>query len=65
MLDALEQALWAVLLSGTLIDSDKSQNVSLAYTQRLRNSDYWHQDKYRRLDDNAMAESIMVFTKRV
>ncbi|EFH8031944.1 TPA: IS3 family transposase [Escherichia coli] len=60
VLDALEQALWARLPSGTVHHSDKgSQYVSLAYTQRLKEAGLLAStgstgDSY----DNAMAESI-------
>ncbi|HFI6371898.1 TPA: IS3 family transposase, partial [Escherichia coli] len=60
VLDALEQALWARRPSGTVHHSDKgSQYVSLAYTQRLKETGLLAStgstgDSY----DNAMAESI-------
>ncbi|QUR17345.1 IS3 family transposase [Escherichia coli] len=60
VLDALEQALWARRLSGTIHHSDKgSQYVSLAYTERLKEAGLLAStgstgDSY----DNAMAESI-------
>lgn len=60
VLDALEQALWSRRPTGTIHHSDKgSQYVSLAYTQRLQESELLAStgntgDSY----DNALAESI-------
>ena len=66
VLDELEQALWARRPSGTIHHSDKgSQYVSLAYTQRLKEPDYWHQQgaQATRMTTRWLRAS-MVFTKR-
>ncbi|EKH04577.1 putative transposase, partial [Escherichia coli FRIK920] len=66
VLDALEQALWARRPSGTIHHSDKgSQYVSLAYTERLKKPDYWHQQGVQatRMTTRWLRAS-MVFTKR-
>ncbi len=59
MLDALEQALWARRPSGTIHHSDKgSRYVSLAYTERLKKQNCWHQQGTGDSYGSAMAESI-------
>ncbi len=66
VLDALEQALWARRPSGTVHHSDKgSQYVSLAYTERLKKQNCWHQQgvQVTRMTTRWRRAS-MVFTKR-
>ncbi|EYY34953.1 integrase, partial [Escherichia coli O121:H19 str. 2010C-4989] len=66
VLDALEQALWARRPSGTIHHSDKgSQYVSLAYTQRLKKPNCWHQQgvQVTRMTTRWRRAS-MAFTKR-
>ncbi len=46
VLDALEQALWARLLSGTVHHSDKVLSMYCWPTHSgLRKPDYWHQQE--------------------
>ncbi len=66
VLDALEQALWARRPSGTIHHSDKgSQYVSLAYMERLKKQNCWHQQGVQATRmTTRWRRASMVFTKR-